>query len=153
MGREKQTRKLRFPGGFLAIPHCVSNSIRYRRLSAISVKLLIDIGNQYNGKNNGDLCATWSLMRPRGWKSEDTLNRAKRELLQAGFIAETRKGRRPNLCSLYGLTWFELNPSIKFDIGPSGFPYGAWSKAEEIQVVPEVKNKNATTLFAVKNAA
>lgn len=41
-------------------------------------------------------------MKPKGWRSEQTLNAAKKELLEAGFIAETRKGRRPNLCSLYG---------------------------------------------------
>jgi hypothetical protein len=67
-------------------------------------------------------------MKPRGWKSEETLHAAKRELLEAGFIAETRKGRRPNLCSLYGITWLYINPSDKFDIKPAAFPYGAWDK-------------------------
>ena len=54
-------------------------------------------------------------MKPRGWKSEDTLNRAKRELLSAELIFEARKGRRPNVCSLYALTWFALDPSAKHD--------------------------------------
>jgi len=31
-----------------------------------------DLGRQYNGKNNGDLCATWSMMAKRGWSSRST---------------------------------------------------------------------------------
>ena len=68
-------------------------------------------------------------MQPKGWRSEATLNKAKKELLSAGFIAETRKGRLPNLCSLYGITWQPLNPHAKLDTGPQGFPFGEWSKS------------------------
>lgn len=125
---KRDRNKLKIHGGFLAIPHAVSNCAKYRALSAIAVKLLIDIGSQFNGRNNGDFSAAWKLMKPRGWKSQETLHRAKQELLEAGFIAETRKGRRPNLCSLYGITWMRLNPSPKYDIEPYGFPFGAWEK-------------------------
>ncbi|WP_292931768.1 hypothetical protein [Noviherbaspirillum sp.] len=123
-------RKKEFPGGFLMLPAELLNCPKYRALSARSVKLLIDIGSQYNGRNNGDLCAAWKVMKPKGWRSEQTLNIAKKELLDAGFIAETRKGRRPNLCSLYGITWKPLNPNPKLEIQPFAFPYGAWNKNE-----------------------
>lgn len=126
MGRLKPAKE--FAGGFLGLPAAMLNSPRYRQLSAASVKLLIDIGVQYNGKNNGDLSAAWKVMKPKGWRSEATLNRAKKEVIAAGFIAETRKGRLPNTCSLYGITWKPLNPSPKLDIGPQGFPYGAWAE-------------------------
>lgn len=129
MGRSV-SRKKEFPGGFLMLPAELLNCPKYRALSARSVKLLIDIGSQYNGKNNGDLCAAWKVMKPKGWRSEQTLNAAKKELLEAGFIAETRKGRRPNLCSLYGITWKPLNPNPKMDIQPFAFPVGAWNKSE-----------------------
>lgn len=127
MGRLSAKRK-EFPGGFLMLPAELLNCTKYRALSSSSVKLLIDIGSQFNGKNNGDLCAAWKVMKPKGWRSEQTLNTAKKELLEAGFIAETRKGRRPNLCTLYGITWKPLNPSPKFDIQPYAFPVGAWNK-------------------------
>lgn len=128
MARKK---KRQFTGGFLALPHAMIHSPAYRELSTKAVKLLIDIAAQYNGKNNGDLCTAWKIMRVRGWKSEQTLQAAKNELLQAGFISETRKGRRPNLCSLYGITWQPLNASDKFDIKPFAFPVGAWDKARQ----------------------
>jgi hypothetical protein len=114
-------------GGFLAVPHAVLNCPRYRELSPSAVKLLFDIAAQYNGKNNGDLSAAWKIMEPKGWRSEGTLDRAKKELLESEFIAQTRQGRLPNLCTLYGITWKPLNPNQKLDIGPNGFPCGAWA--------------------------
>lgn len=63
-------------GGFFALPNAVLESPNYRMLSAQAVKLLCDLGSQFKGANNGDLCATWSLMHARGWKSRDTLGHA-----------------------------------------------------------------------------
>lgn len=124
-GKAKRER-----GAFLAVPAAVLKSRNYARLSPYAVKLLLDLGSQYRGDNNGDLSAAWKLMRPRGWKSEETLHNAKQELLKAGFIQEMRKGQRPNKCSLYALTWLDLDLSAKYDIKPSSFQFGAW-KAEE----------------------
>ncbi|WP_426176304.1 hypothetical protein [Massilia sp. TWR1-2-2] len=114
-------------GAFLAVPLAVLNSPKYRALSGSAVKLLFDIASQYNGKNNGDLSAAWKIMKPKGWRSEGTLDRAKKELLAAEFIDETRKGQFPNTCSLYGLTFKALNPNPKLDVGPNGFAAGAWA--------------------------
>jgi hypothetical protein len=113
---------------FLRVPIALLNCPKFRALSPIAIKLLLDIGGQYNGKNNGDLCAAWKIMQPKGWNSEATLNKAKKELIAAGFLAVTRIGRLPNLCSLYGITWQALNPNPKLDYGPNGFPYGEWEK-------------------------
>jgi hypothetical protein len=107
-------------GAFLALPMCVLNCPSFRQLSSNEIKLLINISAQFNGKNNGDFCAAWKFMSQRGWKSEATLNRAKKELIAAGFLCETRKGWLTNLCSLFGITWQPLNPNKKFDIGPGG---------------------------------
>jgi hypothetical protein len=127
-------------GAFLALPMTLLHSTKFRALSANGVKLLLDIGSQYNGKNNGDLSAAWKVMKPKGWKSQTTLNRAKVELLAAGFIAETRKGHLPNLCSLYGITWQPVNPSSKLDAGAAGFPVGAWMEMPHFET-----GKNAMT--------
>lgn len=123
MARLKRT----LAGGFLAIPKAVLYSPKFRLLSGTAVKLLLDIGSQYNGKNNGDLSAAWKIMSLKGWRSEATLQRGKKELLDAGFIDETRKGCLPNKCSLYGLTFHALNPDPKLDVGVNGFAFGAWA--------------------------
>ena len=135
-------KKNHIAGGFLALPKAMLNAPKFRALSGSAVKLLIDIASQYNGRNNGDLSAAWKVMKPKGWKSESTLNRAKKELLEAGFIAESPKGRLPNVCSLYGITWRPLDANAKLDVGPAGFPFGAWAELPRISLR---KNTSLTT--------
>jgi hypothetical protein len=131
--RWKAARGKRERGRFLALPYAVLTSAAYLSLSPHGIKLLIDLGVQYNGSNNGDLSAAWKLMRPRGWRSEETLAKAKRELLQTQLIVETRKGWRPNRASPYALTFFALDYCDgKLDIAPAGFPYGAWKLMERL---------------------
>jgi hypothetical protein len=111
---------------FLGIPRSAYDAPQFATLKPWSVRLLIDLVAQYNGRNNGDLTAAWKVLKPKGWRSEATLNKAKKELLAAGFMIEMRKGRRPNLCSLYALTWRPLDPSLKHDFGPNGFTMYAY---------------------------
>src|SRR5688500_881599 len=112
MGREnryKDAREKRDGNSHVAVPHVVLNSVAYLGLTAHARMLLFDLAAQYKGNNNGDLCASWTLMKKRGWKSEETLHKAKSQLLERGLIAETRKGARPNKAALYGLTWLALD--------------------------------------------
>ena len=133
MGKSfKGAKDKRERGSFLAIPTAVLDSKNYASLSYSSVKLLLDVSRQYRGHNTGDLCAAWKVMKPKGWRSEATLNKAKKELLDKGFLFETRKGRRPNLCGLYAVTWLALDPSSKYDIAPKGYTYGAWKLNEPL---------------------
>jgi hypothetical protein len=121
-------KKATIVGGFVAIPHLMLNHQNFWSLSGYSSKLLMNIAAQYKGTNNGDLQAGWAYMKIRGWKSQDTLDKAKKELLAKGFIAETRKGAFPKTCSLYGITWQPLNNNSKLDVRSDGFPSGAWHK-------------------------
>jgi hypothetical protein len=71
--------------------------------------LAIDIAAQYRGNNNGDLCATLSVMQGRGWKSSDQLAKAKKELLEKDVIRIARQGGFPKKASLYALTWIPID--------------------------------------------
>jgi hypothetical protein len=140
---------------FVGIPRSAYNSPLFVALSPWAIKLLVDLGAQYNGRNNGDLSAAWKLMQPRGWNSETTLNKAKKALIAAGFIMEMRKGRRPNLCSLFALTWRPLNPSPKHDFGPNGFEPYRYSKFTPLIVegVTGLNSARLTPLPAVRPSA
>jgi hypothetical protein len=112
--------------------------------------LLFDLAAQYKGNNNGDLCAAWTLMKVRGWKSEETLHNAKRQLLERGLIAETRKGARPNKAALYGLTWFAMDECKgKLDISAQSFPRGQYRLLEPLPPM-KVRNASLTTAGAVE---
>lgn len=117
MARTNRFKGNRLSGGFLAVPHSVLSAPGFVALSPYAKALLLDLGAQYKGDNNGDLSVAWKLMQPRGWQSQTTLHKAKAELLKAEFIFETRKGQRPNKCSLYAMTWHLLDPSPKHDPG------------------------------------
>ena len=84
------------------------DSQNYLRFSYKAVKLLTDLGRQYNGRNNGDFCAAYSVMRKRRWRSKSTLEEALEELIYYGFITLTRQGGR-NKANLYALTWWAID--------------------------------------------
>jgi hypothetical protein len=114
----------------VAFPTVVLNSVAYLGLSAHARMLLVDMAAQYSGDNNGDFSIAWVLMKPRGWKSEDTLSKAKKELIESGLVVETRKGARPNKASLYALTWLALDQHPKLDMTQKTFPRGKWRERE-----------------------
>ena len=144
----------RIGGPFLALPRELIDHSAFLRLSAHAKALLIDLGAQYRGDNNGDLCCAWRVMQPRGWRSEATLHKAKHELLDAGFIFEARKGRRPNLCGLYALTWCALDASPKHDCTPAAFERGAYRRNDPVQLIRvQPKNAGLTPARVVARAA
>jgi hypothetical protein len=129
MARKKwsEAKGKRDRGGFLTIPFSVLESKAYTSANPYARMLLFDLAMQYRGDNNGDLCAAWKVMQPRGWRSEETLQKAKRDLIDLGLIVETRKGARPNKASLYAVTWCALDHcGGKLDMSDKAFPRGAY---------------------------
>lgn len=90
----------------------------------------MDLVAQYKGDNNGDLCAAWTLMKKRGWRSRDTLSKARRELLKAEWIIVTRQGGR-HLPTLFALTFFAVDEcGGKLDMKPTHTPPSNWRNHE-----------------------
>jgi len=124
---KSKTRKTK--GRFLMLTYEVTSSDPFKALSAYAVKPLIDMGQQYNGKNNGDITATWSYMKKRGWKSRDTLNNKIKELIDAGFIEKTRQGGK-HQCCLYAITWEAIHEcGGKLDVKKTRVASRLWKKA------------------------
>ena len=89
---------------FVPLPMVMLESPGYRLASHPARALLIDIAMQYTGHNNGKLTACAKYLKPKGWRSSDTIVRARRELIDCGLLIETRKGARPNKAA-----WFALS--------------------------------------------
>jgi hypothetical protein len=110
MSRSNEKIRLRLKGRgesgrYAGVPTIVMVSHNWKELSGSAVKLLMEFAYQYNGFNNGDLTAAFSILRKRGWRSQNTLNWAVKELIHYGMIIKTRQGtldKRPNL---FALTW------------------------------------------------
>ena len=111
------------------IPLTLLGHPNFTRLSPHGCKLLLDLGRQYKGFNNGDLCATFSVMASRGWRSETTLREAIAECEHYGLIARSRQGGR-NRCNLFALTWRRLDKVTgkRLDMIPTLSSSNDWKK-------------------------
>ena len=108
---------------FAGIPRAVMQHHDYKNLSGNAVKLLMALCYQYRGHSNGNLTAAFSIMQKHGFRSQDTLNRAKQELLKADLIRQTRTGLFQNpggRCALYALTWYPIDecPGRRLEVEP-----------------------------------
>lgn len=126
------TKRKRNKGRFAGIPVLVMDSEDYLSLNFSSRALLLELARQYTGSNNGKLCATFSQLKPRGWKSEDTLRRCLKELIAANLLMITKRGmygrgkREPNF---YALTWQPIDDIVgfKMDVKPTVTPIRKFS--------------------------
>ena len=115
MTRKRKGGTGREGGRFIALPHAVMESPAYLRLSHHARALLLEFAFQYRGDDNGRLLCSGNYLAARGWNSNDIITKAKRELLEAGFIHETVKGHRPNKASWYAVTWQTLDRLDGYD--------------------------------------
>ena len=102
--RKAKTNSFVYPG-FLHLHRPLLEEPDFIALKGNSIKLLIDLGAQYNGRNNGDLCAAMTVMRKRGWTSNQQLSKALAELLERNLIMQTRQGGLNAGPNLYAITW------------------------------------------------
>jgi len=124
--RYKDAQEKRERGGFVPLSYKMIRSHSYAMLSPHAVKLLNDLMAQYNGYNNGDLCAAWSVMKKRGWRSKSTLWKALKELRKGQWIEVARQGGK-NRCSLYAFTFFAVDEcNGKLEINSTHSPKGTW---------------------------
>jgi hypothetical protein len=120
-------------GGFVALPWSVLDCPAYARLSHPARALLVELARQFVRDNNGRLLASGAYLAKRGWKSADVITRAKRELVEAGFVHEMVKGHRPNKASWYAVTWQRLDRLPGYDAGAAEcFERGAYKNTRPI---------------------
>lgn len=135
MGSRAQRRG---KGRFVGLPYHVVSSPQFIALQPREIKLLIDLLHQYNGRNNGTLSATYTLMERRGWEGKrSSLYRAKEGLIQRGFAIQTRQGQKVRgYPTLLAITWHPIDEPkapIEYDHGiePSNVPLNLWKKEIE----------------------
>ena len=121
-------------GGFIALPWSVLDCPAYARLSHPAKALLLEMARQFVRDNNGRLLASRAYLSKRGWHSPDVITRAKRDLMEAGFIHETVMGHRPNKASWYAVTWRALDKLPNYDAGAAEtFKRGAYQQNQPVK--------------------
>lgn len=140
-------------GGFAALPNVYFKTPEYAALSNRAARLLIEMVLQFrrpsDGKpgNNGDLCITRSVMLNRGFTSNDQLFKARDELINSGWIVQTRQGGL-KIPSLYALTFAGIDHcGGKLDIKADPKPSHLW-KADKA-ALRETRSPVRSTVQAV----
>ena len=130
--RRARSKGRKSGGTFIMLRHKIVDSPQFFALSTSSIKLLLDLLRQYRGTNNGDLSIAWSIMKDRGWVSRQTLQRARDELIELGFIQLSRQGgrRKP---SLYALTFHPVDYcGGKLEISATKSASNDWRKIDPV---------------------
>lgn len=127
-------------GGYFGIPKEVMRHPNFIKLRPYAIKLLVDLGEQFLGKNNGDLCATWSFMKKRGWRAKETLNESLKELMHYGLIVQTQFGglNRP---TLYAFTWLRVDKAQRETGLSSGDRLNDWKQTKSLYEKQNTKKR------------
>lgn len=110
--------------GAAAIPRALMAHPDFREMSGSARKVLDVMMYQFNGRNNGNLAATHTMMVEWGGMAEGTLAAALRELVDRNLIVKSRDhdrsrdGAKP---ALYALTWQLLDecPGKNLELSPA----------------------------------
>ena len=120
-------------GRYTALPHSLLDSVAFVGASHMARSLLYELMRQHNpqvgstGKgNNGHLHLSCKWLKSRGWKSNDSIQKAKLELLTQGLIIKTREGGLNNGADKYALTWMAITNYVGLDIQAKDYQPGAY---------------------------
>lgn len=123
----KAKHKIDFgPMGAFMLPKALMAHPDFSELSSSALKVLMVLGYQFNGRNNGNLSATHSMLQEWGGMAKATLAAALRELQERNLIIKTRtnyKGRDGARCALFALAWAPIDdcPGKMLEVSPSSF--------------------------------
>ena len=132
-----KAKSRRDKGSFTSIPHSYMTSEAMCQASGKAYRLVIFLSSQLRfdkqgiPKNNGNLCATWSMAKKQGFRSQETLSEAIKECLHLELIVRTRQGARLNKSypSLYAVTFLSLGTKVadkQLDVSLTFNPRGKW---------------------------
>ena len=147
-GRAKNRR-------YAGIPHDVMESSSYCGASGNALKLLLELARQYNGYNNGDLSAAFSVLKSRGWRSKKTLSRCLTEMMERGLIVKTREGWFSNpggRCALYALTWQRIDEceGKDLELRPSRGPYRSFGVESFEKPSAEIDTSPTSNVYRIR---
>ena len=93
---------------FIALPHALVNSDRWKALHPGAVVLLLQIWTRFNGRNNGEISFSQREAETMfGWGSHTAVRRFA-ELQEAGFLVAVEQGsfnRRAGVRGQRATTW------------------------------------------------
>jgi DNA-binding transcriptional ArsR family regulator len=90
--RTKPKGKRSDEGQYVPLPYAQLKSPAWRSLSGAAVKVWLELHTRYNGGNNGELSLSFAEAAEVLGMGKATVQRAYKELIEAGFLALEREG-------------------------------------------------------------
>lgn len=146
MGRDRKS-------GVAVSPHIrldisLLNSPAFIALDACAKALLLDLRVKINGYNNGNISATLSELKHRGWRSAVTLAKSIRQLEAVGILAKTRQTigveRGSKVCNLYRFTDLDVYEHPKINVSAQGATHD-YKKFESLAAARQAVAKASAT--------
>ncbi|MBU1691813.1 MAG: hypothetical protein KJ958_10545 [Gammaproteobacteria bacterium] len=129
---------------YAAIDHRVLDSPAYADLMHSSCRVLMLFARQLNGKNNGQLQATFSWCKKRGIGSEHTLSDALADLIAHGLICRTRSHGANKAWARYAVCWLPItNREGLFLAGFNPNGWRDWKPAEKKSSPQKVQDQSS----------
>ncbi|MDP1680963.1 MAG: hypothetical protein Q8L39_04225 [Burkholderiales bacterium] len=113
-------------GRYVALPHALLDSTAFMGASHMARSLLFEVMRQHDGRNNGHIHLSAKWLKARGWKSTDSIQKSKLELLDRGLIVKTREGGLNAGPDRYALTWLAITNFVGLDIQAKDYQPGAY---------------------------
>lgn len=147
MSKKRRNIQEAVRGRYTPVPHELLDSRKFIGLSHIAKALLFDALRQHNGKNNGhiQLSEKW-LKKDRGWVSGDTVQRAKRQLVDSGLLAITKQGGN-KWPTLYAFTWLDVTDYKGLDISIGQFVKGGWRDDKTTLCTPTIGDNETVASY------
>lgn len=76
---------------FIGIDRRAADSPAFIELSVFARALYLDLRRQFNGYNNGDICAADTILESYGW-SHSTIAKHLKQIVDHGLMVKTRQG-------------------------------------------------------------
>jgi len=127
-------------GGHARLYWALLDSHAYLALGFPARALYVDLRRKLLNTNNGNINATLSTLKHRGWRSSTTLSKALKELIAVGLIAQTRQGgiaSMSKICSLYRFTDEDCydHPKLGIPKSAAGHDYRRFKTLAEAKAV------------------
>lgn len=133
---------------FIGIPRQVADSAAYVYLPHWVRALYVDLRRQYNGRNNGDICAADGVLGQYGW-SHSTIHKGLKRLVAHGLIEKSRQGGIGSMSRTPTLYAFTDTPIVPNPAKGIRFAQASWAYRSFIPKAAELLCKNKAKVHGV----
>lgn len=133
---------------FIGIPRQVADSAAFMALPHWARALYVDLRRQYNGRNNGDICAADGILGQYGW-SHSTIHKGLKQLVAHGLIEKSRQGGIGPMSRTPTLYAFTDTPTIPNPAKDIRFAQASWAYRSFIPKSADKSSKNKAKVHGV----